>query len=256
MRDYSDLLDMIDGDYLVDEDIVWHKIWMCPWYYVNEYGDVATTRKGYIQILKPWQNQHGHLYVQLRDRGFSKKVLVHRLVAEEFVYNPRPDKYFIVRHLDDDPTNNYYQNLAWGTQADNCADCRRNGHMYMKEVYCPETDIIYESCAEAAKDLGVSRSLITLCCEGKVKIVLGKYHFCYLDDKEKRMNNYDDWMLERGNYKPVTAINLETGEKLFFASRKEASRFLGMGDSGISNVLAGRISHSKGWTFVDGRDED
>lgn len=46
---------------------------------------------------------------------------VHRLVLEAFRGEP------IVRHLNDDETDNRIENLAYGSRLDNAADARRNG---------------------------------------------------------------------------------------------------------------------------------
>lgn len=49
----------------------------------------------------------------------------HTLVCETFV-GPRPPGQG-VRHLDGDPSNDSPSNLAWGTQAENCADTVAHG---------------------------------------------------------------------------------------------------------------------------------
>lgn len=53
---------------------------------------------------------------------------LHRLIAEAF-YGKRSDHVFMVRHLDDDPTNNALWNLAWGTSFDNAIDASFNGRL-------------------------------------------------------------------------------------------------------------------------------
>lgn len=68
------------------------------------------------------------LKIQLTDRNKIRQHLwVHRIVCRAFhreppVYN---DKEAIVRHLDNDPTNNSADNLRWGTQEENEADKKR-----------------------------------------------------------------------------------------------------------------------------------
>lgn len=65
-----------------------------------------------------------HQWVTLYRGGHGVKVYVHRAVAAAFLPgNASP----VVRHLDDDPTNNVPSNLAWGTQADNVHDMVRAG---------------------------------------------------------------------------------------------------------------------------------
>ncbi len=53
-----------------------------------------------------------------RDRRY-----VHELVLTTFV-GPRPDG-MLVRHLNDIPTDNRLENLAWGTKSENQQDWRR-----------------------------------------------------------------------------------------------------------------------------------
>lgn len=67
----------------------------------------------------------GHLRVFLYKDKKRTPILVHRLVAGAFV--PNPNNHPVVRHVNDDPTDNHAKNLKWGTQRDNVHDCMR-GH--------------------------------------------------------------------------------------------------------------------------------
>lgn len=55
----------------------------------------------------------------------SQTYYLHRLVAKAFIGPPAPGE--IVRHLDDDKSNNQLANLAYGSYADNAADRKLNG---------------------------------------------------------------------------------------------------------------------------------
>ena len=48
-----------------------------------------------------------------------KKITQHKLVALAFIPNPNPEKFDIVMHINDDPTNYLLKNLKWGTQSEN-----------------------------------------------------------------------------------------------------------------------------------------
>lgn len=52
------------------------------------------------------------------------RLKVHRLVLS--LFDRRPKKGEIGRHLDDDRTNNHISNLAWGYHEDNVSDAKRN----------------------------------------------------------------------------------------------------------------------------------
>lgn len=240
-----------DCDYDLDaDDVEWAVIREFPDYCVSKYGEVCSARSKGFRIIRTWTNQHGHQYVQLHNGNVHKKCLVHRLVAEAFI--PNPKQLPMVRHLDDDPSNNYYKNLAWGTAKDNRDDCVRNGHEHVIPVYCYELDRTFRSCAEAADYFNVERSLITVCCSGKINSIKGGYHLCYLDDLEEKMKDKDRWLWRAGNMRHVKAINITTGEERIYRSRQEASADLGIADSYISNIIAGRSPRqTRGWTFED-----
>lgn len=65
--------------------------------------------------------------------GGQNSQRVSNLVAAAFL-GPRPPGQ-VVRHWDDDPTNNRVENLLYGTQSDNSRDCIRNGnHPWQRQI--------------------------------------------------------------------------------------------------------------------------
>ena len=232
----------------IEDDPNWVELDEFPGYFISREGYVCSTLKKGLHELVPWHNNYGHLYVQLRDcYGRKRKMLVHRLVAMAFLDNP--NNLPIVRHMDDDPTNNDAYNLAWGTAKDNVQDCIDHGRMFQIPVYCYELDKVFKSCAEAADYFGVTRGAITTCCRDKTHSLKTGHHICYLKDKDERMEHLNKWIKKTGNFKPVKAINIYTGEELIFDSRIEAAEYLGVSDTGIVNVIAGRLTHTGDWTF-------
>ena len=84
-------------------------------------------------FLKPtYGDNHGHKAIKIHKKNKSEQKYAHRLIAEAFISNP--NNYPIVRHLNDDPSDNCIENLAWGTQKDNHNDAVLNGR------YKPFTD--------------------------------------------------------------------------------------------------------------------
>lgn len=251
-RNIYDLNEQMYGPSQCDFGFEWRQI---PWarkYFVSSSGEVASTVHGYLHELKTWPNQYGHQYVGIVDDcGNQRKIPVHRLVAELFVNNDIPEINNVVRHLDDDPENNEAGNLKWGTPMDNRRDCVEHDRDFRKPVYCYETNEIYRSCAAAADEFGVSRGIISFCCQGKVHAVRGKYHFCYLSDKNDKEKNIEEWIRPRDGRKPVKAINVNDGEEIVFDSIKEASEELGVNASSISNILSGRFHRTGEWTFQE-----
>ena len=118
-------------------------------------------------------------------------------MAEAFI--PNPNNYPTVRHLDDDPTNNDLDNLAWGTQKDNMYDCMINGRFYYFtkldrrngniDRYCKvkatniatNEEYIFESQNEAARQLNIHQANINKILKGERKTA-GGYYFEKVED--------------------------------------------------------------------------
>lgn len=228
--------------------------------YKNRYGFGKSGLLNDPVLLTPQSNKDGYLFVRIPVNGKIKKCFIQRLVAEAFIPNPenKPE----VNHEDGDKSNNNVENLTWNTRAENMDHARRTGlwdmegslkkarESWITPVYCYEKDCVYECGEEAAKDLGVSKSMITNTCKGKNYNVKG-VHICYLSDKEWLCKNIDTIRAIEGGKKRIKAINLVTGEELEFGSRQEASRTLGIPDSYISNIISGKAEQTRNWTFED-----
>lgn len=81
-------------------------------YYISNYGNVYSTKKGTLIKLKPFlDSKKRYFMVTLSNNGKKKKVLVHRLVGNAFA--PNPHNFPEINHLDTNGLNNYYQNLEW-----------------------------------------------------------------------------------------------------------------------------------------------
>ena len=93
-------------------------------YIISENGILYNIKTG--KIKKSRDNVKGkdkHQRVSIKNKSYY----LSRIVAEAFVPNKNPEKNKIVRHLDDDPYNNYYKNLKWGTPKENTWDAIKNG---------------------------------------------------------------------------------------------------------------------------------
>lgn len=154
-------------------------------YEVSDLGRVK--RCGSAKCLKPMPNTKGYPSVDLKDHGRRKYAVVHRLVAETFI--PKPDNKPQVNHKDGDKTNNAVSNLEWCTGLENIRHAVRTGLMdyaYMRSLidedkrieavkkahYVPvirEDGKTYKSIADAAQDLGVTRSAVQMHLAGKTR---------------------------------------------------------------------------------------
>ncbi len=129
------------------------------------------------KFLKPYIAGAGYEYVHLIKDNKKKNYRIHRLVAEAYI--PNPNNLPEVNHKDEVKTNNWITNLEWcdrkynvhyGTQIERARMTRG------KKIYCKETDKVYNSQKEAAKELGLDQGNISKVCRGIFRQT-GGYHF-------------------------------------------------------------------------------
>lgn len=114
-----------------------------PGYYISKRGRVYTRKRinsgrkskgglGQMNTLGYWKeltsvlNNKGYKRVVIRSPNKNRLYTqVSRLVA--LVYVPNPYNYPFVCHKDNNPLNNYYKNLYWGTQSMNIIQMYNDG---------------------------------------------------------------------------------------------------------------------------------
>lgn len=91
-----------------------------PGYYAHTNGTISNG----MFILRQRKSNAGYARVGLRLNGKTKEMLVHRLVAQCFIENPKNKP--IVNHLDTNKQNNAVENLEWCTYKENSAHYYKN----------------------------------------------------------------------------------------------------------------------------------
>ena len=193
--DYGDMYDYIPGEFVYGDNIHVPEEYMEEkWWYINGFPNYMVSNCGRVwsektqRFLKPKRaNKHGHLMVSLCNGGDVYYRLIHRLVAEAFLDNPY--NFPVVRHLDDDPTNNSVYNLAWGTQKENFHDCIENGKANCVRLETPiiavdvynGVKLYFKSQAEAGRKLNIQQANIWKVLHGE-RYTAGGYHFKYVEE--------------------------------------------------------------------------
>lgn len=107
------------------------------YYQINRNGDVkklatqcfsldgSDKRVRREKILSRNSFCRGYRVVGLRKEGIQKQFYVYKLLAKTFI--PNPNKYPVVRHLNDIRTDDRIENLRWGTYSENTLDALKNG---------------------------------------------------------------------------------------------------------------------------------
>jgi hypothetical protein len=132
------------------------------------------------RVLNGSVNSWGYRSIQLSVSGYKKDFLVHRLVAESFIWKPCNKN--TINHIDGDKLNNVVGNLEWVTQADNNAHALKTGLRKGKSVMCNETGEKFESVKEASKHLGILATSISAMIKGRYKQT-GGYTFSLVKDR-------------------------------------------------------------------------
>lgn len=194
------------GDDRYVEDTYMDERWLRdveePQYWISNKG--RTYSEQTRRFIHGTPLKSGHIDISMKHDGARTHRYVHRMVAEAFI--PNPHNYPIVRHLDDDPSNNYTNNLAWGTQLHNMHDCiQANRFRYFtpediaKANAVRRTPLIairisdgksshFVSQQEASRILGIDQSSINAVLHGR-RASAGGYRFIF--EKQDEVMRYD-----------------------------------------------------------------
>jgi len=155
------------------------------------------------RILSPADNGKGYLFVYLWKFNNSKRVYIHRLVAQAFISNP--DNLEEINHIDGNTKNNNVNNLEWCNRLYNerAKQSHKSGYPPIKiNVLNDNKECIYtfESINECSRQLNITTTQIYVSLR-KNRFVYHnniKYKFEYADDSYKikhnvkrKLNNYN-----------------------------------------------------------------
>lgn len=123
--------------------------------------------------------------VSMLENGIRKHYLVHRLVAQTFIPNPKNKPQ--VNHIDGNPENNNVENLEWATASENqihrCKVLCHNPTGWVscqRPVMCIETGARYKSISEAARLEGGNMNGLWKALAGNRKSY-HKKHWAYIE---------------------------------------------------------------------------
>lgn len=191
---------------------IWKEIAGWERYAASTLGRIASLGAPYMcggiprrrnpQLLTPrLTNQPPYYFsVVLSDgEGRCKNFMVHVLVAKTFI--PNTEDLPFVNHKDENPKNNRVENLEWCTQKYNCNYGTHNARMAktISETAYQRRKVVqlsldgsfiaqYDSIAIASRQLGISRTSISVCCRGVCQTSHG-YRWMYLEDYEKSISS-------------------------------------------------------------------
>lgn len=146
-------------------------------YFINNYGTVYNK---HLKELRKEKTKGGYLRVTLYKNGKQKHFLIHRLVAQAFIPNPKnlPE----VNHIDNNPVNNRVENLAWCTAKEN-SRWSKSKPVKQIDVKSGKTIRLWRCIREADEVLGIDNSSISRCCRGKQNTA-GGYKWEYIEMSE------------------------------------------------------------------------
>lgn len=207
-----------------------------PWrpdVYVSDIGLVAKNTRGRVKIKRLHRINSGYFVVSIEDyrTRVSKNgnQLVHRLVAETFIDNPKNKPH--VNHRDGNKLNNCVDNLEWSIVSENCKHAYDTDLRSGERVRVVETGETFRSFSDCARTIWGTVSGIHDCKTGRQK-QHRNYHFEFLED------GVGDFIeMGRAPFYGIVITDDWTSEEAYFDDIQEASEILGMRRGDIVNAL-------------------
>ena len=171
---------IIEKEELDIKEKVWKPINEYDGYYeVSNFGEIKSlfryvnVKNGFRsvpeKILKPKIDKDGYLRVVLQKERKQKHFLVHRIVAETFIDNPKNLPH--VNHKNENKIDNRVENLEWCTEKYNCNYGNRNKKLSESKYkpinqYTLNGDFVkrWESGLLIEKETGFNAKNISACC--------------------------------------------------------------------------------------------
>lgn len=149
-------------------------------YVVTDCGDVFSYKRNKKTKIKPQSQKNGYMHVMLWHNKTSKFKLVHRLVAEAFIPNPKNKP--CINHKNGIRNDNRAENLEWCTHQENNLYTYRVlncAPKFKKKIMCLETGQIFDSIIGAARELNIKPHIFYNHLHGRTKQCKGT-HWRYL----------------------------------------------------------------------------
>jgi|SRR5690554_5206119 len=143
-------------------------------YKVSNFGKVISIArfgtKGKEMCLM--DNGKGYYRVKLSKNNKSKRVMLHRIIAEAFIPNLENKK--CVNHINGNKKDNRIENLEWCTHSENLIHAIKTGLRPLKtkkgyKVINTKNGNVFNSIKEASKEKGIDRSYLSQKLNGKIK---------------------------------------------------------------------------------------
>lgn len=101
---------------------------------VKRVGSFRGVNKKYLNghFLTPVDNGKGYFRIKLTANNKSKRVMLHRIIAEAFI--PRIEGKNVVNHINHNKQDNSIENLEWCTQSENCLHYHNSKKQKIKEL--------------------------------------------------------------------------------------------------------------------------
>lgn len=184
------------------------------------------------RIMSQQDNSKGYLMVNLSLNGFTKKLYVHRLLAEAFI--PNLANKVEVNHIDLNKKNNIISNLEWCTKKENMRHAHKNGAIKYTKVYQYSINGEYEQEFNSLLDASIFHKIrsgdICRSCKGERAVCRGHIFRYYKKDKI---------YIPSKKFKRVLMYEGSTLIK-DFPSTKDASKYLNVKENPIvSSCLRG-----------------